>query len=128
MIALRHCRQHQRDFGIETTFSDGSTSANWPPADEAFLRIVRECGFDNPLSYIRDHDLTHAFLAEKMFDAPSPVLWSAAHGGCLGTTESLFEERFVYHWQRYAKGIISPLEREWTLWLPEYQRILDEML
>lgn len=127
MIALRHCRLRERKFGIETEFPDGSTSANWPPDDDAFMGVVRDCGFADALAYIRDHDLAHAFLAEKMFDAPSPVLWSAAHGGCLGKTESLFEERFVYHWQRYAKGITSSLEREWTLWLPEYQRITDEM-
>lgn len=124
MIELKHCRLEMRPYGIETVFPDGLNSSNWPPDDVSFLRIVSDCGFNDPIAYIRDHDLSHAFLAERMFDIPSPVLWMAAHcvtphGGNLGA----FEERTVYYWQRFISKVGPCIEPEWKEWAADYLRL-----
>lgn len=130
MPVLKYCRVEQTEYGCITTFEDGETSSNWAPQDysigpghpyEGFVKTANDCGFDNLLEYIFDHDLSHAFLAEKMFNKPSPVLWAAAHGGCPGDASTLYEERYVYHWQRYVNLIIPPMEEEWPLWAYEYK-------
>src|SRR4051812_9790434 len=117
MVELKYCNLYETQYGARTIFSDAFETSNWPPDDANFHHIVSDCGFTNSHSYIVDHDLAHCFLAEKMWDAPSPVLWSAAHGLHLERTASLFEERWVYHWQRFSQGLINPLEPEWTTWL-----------
>lgn len=128
---LTLCRIELRPYGVETLFPDGTRSANWIPyADRsAFEQVARDCGFDDPLAYVREHDISHAFLAERMFGMVSPTLYSAAHGerrhSILDRRQFLFEERMVWHWQRYARGIGARVEDEWQAWLEGYRELLD---
>jgi hypothetical protein len=124
MISLKYCILNPISNGIETVFQDNTISTNWPPQDELFQYVVRQCGFnDDHIFYIRHHDLSHAFLSEKMFDRPSPVLWNAAHEISMNETSSLFEERWVYHWQRYTMNQAKPLEKEWSDWLVDWHNL-----
>lgn len=135
-VVLRYCRVELRAGGIETLFPDGPRSANWPPDDAGFRQCARGCGFgDDALRYLRDHDLAHSFLAEFMFGTVSPTLYAAAigerrhdHRG-LDRRGNLFEERMVWHWQRYANGISNVSELEWKDWIAIYidyrKRLLD---
>jgi hypothetical protein len=124
MISLKYCIVNATNTGVETIFPDDTISTNWPPDDEYFRQVVKDCGFNcDEIGYIRHHDLSHAFLAEKMFDKPSPVLWNAAHEIAMDINASLYEERWVYYWQRFAMRIIPPLELEWIHWLVDWNNL-----
>lgn len=118
-LRLRHCELLWQDYGALVLFGDGATSSNWVPADPAFTRLAADMQMA-PVEYVRHHELSHAFLAERMHDAPSPVQWHGAHHLELDRVASRYEERWVYHWQRYALDLGHALEAEWLGWLPEF--------
>jgi hypothetical protein len=125
MITLKYCKLYAEPTGVETIFYDGTISSNWPPPyttnNKPFIDASKDCGFaNNWLDYIRDHDLSHAFIAEKFFDKPSPIVWASAHQIELDETARLFEERWVYHWQKFVHNSGPPLEDDWISGKDEY--------
>ena len=118
MVKLKHCDIERTDTHVSTTFHDGATSTNWPPNDDgSFARMAETLGFDDPMAYCYEHDLCHALIAEVCFDAPSHVLWRAAHGlePDLGNA---WEERLVYlfqewEYQSHMEDADHPIDSQW---------------
>lgn len=120
MIELRHCVFETTSWGCRTRFADGSESSNWPLGDDAFVRLAAACGSD-ALTYVREHDLCHSLLAERMFDRPSRTLWAAAHG--TKSIESDWEEKMVYYFQRFVHGKARAPDLDWCEWKQQVLRI-----
>ncbi len=124
MLHTRFCRIEFTVWGAVTRFEDGTESANWPPQDGKFLEVVGACAFTDPVRYIQHHDLAHTFLSEKLFGEPSPTLWEAAHGR---VGPNLYEERAVYHFQRYLRQVdFSQAEYARADWLEEFDLLFQE--
>lgn len=124
MIQLRHCKFELAVYGCITRFSDGSETGNWPWPDAAYLRLVQDCGHIDPLEYCREHDLCHSFLAEKMFDRPSPILWASAHGKLV---DGDYEEKLVYYFQRFVHLLAHSPDPEWGLWKTDFIALMQKL-
>jgi hypothetical protein len=123
IIQLYHCLVRDREGGVETVFPDGAISTNIAPDDVSFLEVATQCGFKDPVAYVREHDLAHSFLAEKMFGKSSPIVWAAAHNLSIDSIAAMYEERWVYHWQRFTNGRAGPMEWMWSDWLYHWRSL-----
>lgn len=77
------CTVTVHDGWIETIFrEDGSVSCFHPPVeDQGFRDAARYVGYgDDAWRHGVEHDLTHAWLADRMGWPHSWSVWSAAHG------------------------------------------------
>lgn len=112
--------------GAWTYFDDGTSCFNHPPDHWFYRNVASWCGHTDLDQYNWEHEVTHAFLAEKMWDAPSPILWNAAHNRKGNIVGSKYEERWCYHFQRFLRGIASDVvEPEWHEWRVDARRRLQ---
>lgn len=105
MIDLKYCSVEFVDGGIITRFPDGAESIAWPyPDDPHYVVISHRCGYrDDVMAYCREHDFVHSFLAEKLFDTPSGVVWASAHGTAF-PDNTVQEEALVQMFQRWLRA------------------------
>lgn len=118
-VKLKHCRIVPAKWGCTTFFEDGSETSNWPQLGADFEEVAAACGSASKVSYIREHDLCHALLAEKMFDRPSEVLWRSAHGISSHLSCGDWEEKLVFYFQRFIHQRARAPEPMWVLWKDE---------
>jgi len=114
MIRLKFCTIDVHDGAVWTTFPDGSTSANWPPLDDAsYVRVARECGFTDLMRYCLAHEVCHAVVPEMLFDRPSYVVLMAAQNRKQNLAAAMAEERLCYYVQRAACGALPVADPQW---------------
>jgi hypothetical protein len=66
--------------GVRIIQQDGSETFGAPPGDSHFLESARSLGYgDDVYWHMVEHDLLHAYLAERLDGAPSAALWGQAH-------------------------------------------------
>lgn len=105
-IPLLFCEVRQyRDqhFWTWTQFPDGSGYGATPDfSDEGAARYARRAarlGYSSVDEFCFVHEFTHSFLAQELWGATSPVLWSLAHKRIpVGTAG---EESVVLHFQEF---------------------------
>jgi hypothetical protein len=126
-VHLKYCTIEQLVGATWTLFTDGTSCHVGDEADAIRRAAAKWVGLENDLPrYNYEHEVIHAFLAEKMFDAPSPVQWNMAHGRKGNIVAGRYEERWVYHFQRYLCGMSEQVvEDEWPVWREEARRLLD---
>lgn len=124
MIRLKYCQVTRLGATTVTKFFDGTECHSINSGDDYQLQIMGWVGEPDIETYNFKHELTHNFLAEKMWDAASYVIWMEAHGKQMSRVGGLYEERWCYHWLKYANDLGPPLEPEW----PEWKLVWDKYL
>lgn len=128
LVLLSHGTIERTPFGCTTRFSDGTETSNWPHGDLAYKHLVEQCGHrDNALAYCREHDLAHAYLAEKMFGKASAVLWASAHN-LPPQPVADWEEKLVYYFQRFLHGHGASPDPMWVDWDGEFRGMYDRLV
>jgi hypothetical protein len=81
-LGFRHAVVTLSERHVLTGFPDGTCAVlDVQQGDNDFYRgHAGRCGYGDWRRYARHHDLVHTMLADLALDAPSPTLWSAAHG------------------------------------------------
>ncbi len=81
-LGFRHAVVTISELHVLTHFADGTCAVLEVEAgDNPFYHgLAGQCGYGDWRRYARHHDLVHTMLADLTLDAPSPTLWSAAHG------------------------------------------------
>lgn len=120
IITLKYCELKRINNEVITTFHDG-THVQAQLINTPWHRQIWEwvgCK-DDGHRYNWEHEFIHSFISEKMWDAPSYVLWGEAHGKKLSVVGAKFEERWCYHFHRYLNQVADALESEWGAWRAE---------
>lgn len=91
-----------------TTFPNGSTCSNWPPASADYEMTARWLGFDDLGAYNFEHEVTHILAPLVMFGERGYVSWMAAQGRKMSLAAAKAEERLVWMVQAGAAGRIEP--------------------
>jgi hypothetical protein len=97
VIRLKHCTIEREEWGCVTRFADGLFVNSVPQWDDHHYFVASHragCG-DDLLLYAWQHDFCHAFLAQELFDAPSPSLYGVACGKEIRAEEAAIEELAV---------------------------------
>lgn len=121
-ITLKYVWLWEREGKILTRFKDDGTPTSEvePPDTEWHQDIMAQVGCEGePIRYMFEHEFIHSFLAEKMWDKRSYVVWMAANGKPMSEAAGYFEERWCWHFHRYLNQIAPPLEPEWEEWRRE---------
>lgn len=125
MIVLKHCLIERADDKAITMFKDGSVSVSSPSPQEYYPGIWADVGCpDDPVRYNFEHEFIHSFLAEKMWDSTSYVVWMDAHDKRMSTVGAKFEERWCWHFHRFLNDTGPALEPEWHIWKLEAKGLL----
>src|SRR5215211_8741225 len=105
MIELKYCSVSFTEYGVVTRFLDGKEASAWPHlSDPHYAVISHRCGYrDDLLAYCREHEFVHSFLAEKLRDEVSWIVWACAHDLPFPST-FLCEEALVQHFQRWLRA------------------------
>jgi hypothetical protein len=110
MIQLRFCQVAYTDYGCRTTFLDGAFVDAIPHLTAHYHVISHRCGYgDDVLRYCREHEVCHSFLAERMDDATSDVLWDLAHDLPTPPQYAVTEEIAVQTFQRWLRANERPI-------------------
>lgn len=111
MIRLRFCSIEFTAAGAVTRFPDGtSVDATPHPDDPRYHVISHRLGYgSNVLAYCQIHEFAHAYLAERLRDRPSHVLWQLAHGQKVDRGEALYEEMATQQFQRWLHANEEPI-------------------
>lgn len=128
-IRLRHCRLDVFDWGCATRFEDGSSAPSVPDWVGAHYAVIaHRTGYgDDRLAYCVEHDFAHSFVAEKLFDRPSEVLLSLAHGKTLSGRRAAYEEIAAQVFQRWLRANERPIIGgcDWDGWKREARGLLE---
>lgn len=115
MIQLRYSRIEWTPDGCLTTFADGASWGGLPHRTEDYYEIADRCGLgDDVLAYARWHDFAHNFLWERLFDTPSYILFSLAHGVEPDRASALAEEALVAMFQKWLGTHERPILNDAT--------------
>lgn len=110
MIQLRFCTLEFTDWGAQTTFDDTSSVDAVPHDTHHYAIISHRLGYgDDVLAYCQEHEFAHAFVAERLLDDRSIVLWGLAHGKPVPRGEGLFEEMAAQTFQRWLRANERPI-------------------
>lgn len=90
VIPLKYCTVSFYEFWAWTQFPDGSgygaypdyraDAPHWPNFTDEYVQVARLTGHTDPLEYCLVHEFAHSWVAEKVLDQPSQILWALAHG------------------------------------------------
>lgn len=110
VIELKHCAIEFTEYGVVTKLQDGSECPAWPHwKDPHYTVISHRCGYrDDLLSYCREHEFVHSFLAEKLTGEVSTVVWNSAHDLPF-PQDALYEEALVQTFQRWLRANEEPI-------------------
>lgn len=110
MIRLKHCTVEFLSDGVITRFPDG-TDIEAQPHDTYHCHVIsHRLGYgDNILRYCQEHEFAHSYIAECLFDRPSLVLSSLAHGVQLSGRNSAYEEIAAQVLQRWLRTHERPI-------------------
>lgn len=115
-VQLKYARVIARIFGCDIVLPEGfqlSCSAQ-PGSDHVNTGLT---GHTDPIKYVRERALIHAYLTEKMFDAPSEVLMSAAHTDWECASRShVWEAKVVFYFQRFMHNRARAPDSDWVVW------------
>ena len=111
MIELRFCAVERTEWGCVTRFPDGAeVSAHPHPEMPHYHIIAHRCGYgDDLLSYCVEHEVAHAFVAERLRGGPSYVLLALAHGEPVEPGAALYEEMVAQQFQRWVRANERPI-------------------
>jgi hypothetical protein len=113
-VNLKHAVFEVRDGAAWTRFEDGAECANWIPKDGGhFATIAREVGFNDPQTYLVQHELLHSLVPEVLFDRPGYVVWMMAHGKKANLAASMAEERLIHYIALAACGRCPIIDPQW---------------
>lgn len=109
-IELRYAAMSFDGYNAHSTFFDGRAVVSWPHPDQHDYHIISErCGYNFDLArYNFEHEFCHHFLAERLFDRPSPVLWAVAHSEP-PPPDYLYEEIAVQTFQAWLRSNVRPI-------------------
>lgn len=87
VIPLETCTVSFYEFWVWTQFPDGSgyggypdyTQEGWPHFTDDYRAVATLTGYDDPLRYCLEHDFFHSWVAWRILERPSSVLWALAH-------------------------------------------------
>ena len=95
---------------VRTRFNDGSSCVATAHRTDDYMEITARCGYGtNVFEYCYEHDLMHHFLAEKLADRPSPILWGLAHNAPIAEPLSIEEECAVQMAQTWIRNHVRPI-------------------
>ena len=109
-----------------SVFRDGATCDATRDSEMRNLDYARHLGYDNVRDALREHELAHAFISEKLWDSHSQTLYEVATGkGEFPYELQLMEEAVVLAFQYYHKkgevgswillhDAISPHLEDWS--------------
>lgn len=127
MIQLKYANLIKTAAGCRTTFRDGSHVDAVPHNTPHYYVIAHRGGYgDDVLAYCRAHEFCHEFLAEKIFDQPSDVLWELAHGRRADNGIVIQEEMATQMFQRWLHANERPIVSGgcWDGWKAEALSLL----
>jgi hypothetical protein len=127
-IELRHATIQSMAWGCVTTFNDGAFANSVPHDSHHYHVIAHRCGYGDDISaYCFEHDFVHSLLCERIFSAPSPILWGVAHKQPLSAEASMFEEIAVQATQRWLRSNERPIIAgiEWDDLKQDAMRLLE---
>lgn len=106
MIKLKHCIVEWVSEGVKTTFADDVATTAWPHVhDPHYAVATRRAGYlDDTMTYCREHDFLHAFLAEELADERSHVLWCSATNETPEPVRAYQEEALVQVFQCWLRA------------------------
>jgi hypothetical protein len=109
-ITLKHCTIVWTTEGCDTRFHDGTEVGACSHDVPHYYVIAHRLGYgDDLLAYTREHEFCHSFVAEKLFDQPSAVLWGVAHSAMLTGRQAAYEEFFAQGFQRFLRSNERPI-------------------
>lgn len=109
-ITLKHCMMVWTPEGCDTHFHDGAVAGSCWHDTHHYAIIASRLGYgDDLLAYTREHEFAHNWVAEKLFDAPSAVLWGVAHNAMPTGRQSAYEECFAQTFQRFLRANERPI-------------------
>jgi hypothetical protein len=111
VIRLKYATLTFTEWGCVTRFEDGTECPATPHPNMPHYHVVaHRLGYaDDLLGYTREHEFAHSFLAERLHDAPSEVLWAVAHGKQLSGRAAAYEELASQAFQRWLRANERPL-------------------
>lgn len=128
VIRLKHCCILPADWGCLTVFEDGTEVPSVPDWTGAHYAVIsHRTGYgDDRLRYCIEHEVAHAFVAEKLYDEPSQVLWALAHGKPLSGKRAAYEEFMAQGFQRWLRANERPILGgvPWDDWKAEALELL----
>lgn len=125
-MKFRYCSVVWHERGVLTTFYDGTETLAWPHSEDPHYSVIaHRCGYrDDLLTYCREHDFVHSFLADRLHGAVSRVLWTQTHEREPLLTYDVVEA-LVQTFQAFLNANIEPILAgvEWD-WLRQEAREL----
>ena len=110
MITLAHCTITPTSWGCVTTLRDGTSFGAHPHDTHHYAVIAHRCGYgDDLMAFCVEHEFAHAFMAERLYGAPSPVMWGLAHDCPLDGPASVAEEVAAQVFQRWLRANERPI-------------------
>lgn len=120
LIQLKYCTIELVGTDTVTTFEDSSKCVAIPTPYEYYPGIWADVGCEGePVRYNFEHEFIHSFLAEKMWDDKSYVVWMQAHDKRMSHVGAKFEERWCWHFHRFLNGLGLAVEQDWWAWKAE---------
>jgi hypothetical protein len=110
-VLLRYCAVEYKSWGCITRFPDGNSIDARPHPELSHYHVVsHRCGYgDDLLGYAREHEIAHAFIAERFHDSPSYVLSRLANGEAVDPGIALLEEIAAQTFQRWVRANERPI-------------------
>lgn len=115
-VRLKFCTIEKTAEGCLSVFDDGTSVPSIPHPDDPHYHVVaHRLGYgeghtlDVLHRYCYEHDFVHHFVAEYLFDAPSPSLWGVAHNDPVPEHHAACEEAIVMTFQRWLRANEQPI-------------------
>jgi len=111
MIMLHHASVRYTEDGCVSHFRDGTFWGAQPhPENPHYHVISHRLGYgDDLLTYAREHEVCHHLVEEFLYDRPSRVIWSLAHGDELSPSGAAYEEMAAMALQRFLRAGERPI-------------------
>ena len=109
-IRLKYATIQFTSWGCKTTFEDGAEANAIPHQIPHYYVVSHRLGYgDDLLGYTREHEFSHSFLEERLYDRPSRVLWGVARGELLSGLDACYEEMAAQNFQRFLRANERPI-------------------
>lgn len=115
-VQLKYARIVARSFGCDVTLPEGLLLSCSPQPGSDYTNMGLT-GHTDPIKYVRERALVYAYLTEKMFDAPSELLLSAAHTDwACAIRAHVWETKVVFYFQRFMHNRARSPDPNWIVW------------